>query len=97
TDALLSLVPRALWPDKTVFGGSPEVVGNMTGLELSTTTSFGVGNVMEFYINFGIPGLIGGFLILGWVLGRLDHLAALAEAKRDYAPAILFFLPAVAL
>jgi hypothetical protein len=97
TDALLSLVPRALWPGKTVFGGSPEIVGKMTGLTLSSTTSFGVGNVMEFYINFGLWGLIGGFLILGWAMGRFDHRAALAEANGDYATTILFFLPCVAL
>ena len=97
TDAILSLVPRALWPNKTVYGGSPEIVGKMTGLKLSSTTSFGVGNVMEFYINFGMWGLIGGFLILGWAMGRFDHRAALAEARGDYATAILLFLPCVAL
>ena len=97
TDAILSLVPRALWPGKTVFGGSPAVVSKMTGLTLSVTTSFGVGNVMEFYINFGIVGIVVGFLILGWALGRFDHRSALAEARGDYATAILFFLPAVAL
>ncbi|HEY0282935.1 MAG TPA: hypothetical protein VGC27_09965 [Rhizomicrobium sp.] len=97
TDAMLALVPRALWPGKTVFGGSPEVVSNMTGLELSPNTSWGVGNVMEFYINFGVPGLIIGFLGLGWLLGRFDHRAALAETRHDYGTTLLFFLPAVAL
>lgn len=97
SDALLSLVPRALWPGKTVFGGSPEIVAKMTGLYLSSWTSFGVGNVMEFYINFGLPGLIIGFLVLGWALGRLDHRAALAESRGDYATVMLFFLPGVAL
>ena len=97
SDALLSLVPRALWPGKTVFGGSPEIVGKMTGLTLSSTTSFGVGNVMEFFINFGVWGVIAGFLILGWAMGRFDHRAALAEEQGDYATAMLFFLPGVAL
>jgi len=97
TEALLSLIPRAIWPEKTVFGGSPAIVSEMTGLELSTNTSFGVGNVMEFYINFGITGLIAGFLGLGWLLGRFDHRAALAEMRRDYGTTMLFFLPAVAL
>lgn len=96
-EAVLSLIPRAIWPEKTVFGGSPEVVAKMTGLVLNPDTSWGVGNVMEFYINFGIPGLIGGFLILGWAFGRLDQRAALAEGRGDYATTMLFFLPAVAL
>jgi biotin transporter BioY len=52
---------------------------------------------MEFYINFGIPGLIIGFLVLGWLIGRLDHRAALAETRRDYGTTMLFFLPGVAL
>jgi hypothetical protein len=97
TDAMLALIPRAIWPEKTVFGGSPEIVVNMTGLWLNPDTSWGVGNVMEFYINFGIPGLIIGFLGLGWLLGRFDHRAALAETRRDYGTTMLFFLPGVAL
>ena len=97
TDALLALIPRAIWPEKTVFGGSPEIVANMTGLGLNPDTSWGVGNVMEFYINFGIPGLTIGFLALGWLLGRFDHVAALAERRRDYRTAMLFFLTGIAL
>lgn len=96
-EGLLSLVPRILWPDKPVFAGSPHIVAEMTGLILSETTSWGVGNVMEFYINFGIPGVVVGFLILGWLLGTLDRKAALAEADGDFGRLFLFFLPAVAM
>jgi hypothetical protein len=94
---LLSLVPRVLWPDKPVFGGSPEIVSKMTGLHLSPTTSFGVGNVMEFQINFGIPGVVIGFFVLGWLIGTLDVKAAIAERRGDLGRLILFFLPCVAL
>jgi hypothetical protein len=97
TEAFLALIPRALWPNKTVFGGSPEIVSKMTGMVLDTNTSWGVGNVMEFYINFGVAGVVGGFLLLGWALGRFDHRAALAEARGDYGTAMAFFLPGVAL
>ena len=96
-EGFLSLVPRLLWPDKPVFGGSPEVVTKMTGLHLSRTTSFGVGNVMEFQINFGTPGVVIGFFVLGWVIGTLDLRAAVAEARGDMGGTILFFLPCVAL
>jgi hypothetical protein len=96
-EALLALIPRALWPDKPVFGGSPKIVAEMTGLDLSPTTSWGVGQVMEFYINFGIFGLIGGFLLLGWGLGTLDRKAAAAEIRGDLGQAIVFFLPGAAL
>jgi hypothetical protein len=93
----LSLVPRVLWPEKPVFSGSPKIVSKVTGLRLSRKTSFGVGNVMEFEINFGIPGVIIGFFGLGWLIGTLDLKAAAAEARGDLGGAILFFLPCVAL
>jgi putative effector of murein hydrolase LrgA (UPF0299 family) len=94
---LLSLVPRVLWPEKPVFAGSPQIVSKMTGLRLSPTTSFGVGNVMEFQINFGIPGVVIGFFVLGWLIGMLDLKAAVAEGRGDLGRVVLFFLPAVAL
>lgn len=96
-EGVMALVPRILWPDKPVFAGSPKVVAETTGLLLNEDTAWGVGNVMEFYINFGIPGLIGGFFVLGWALGTLDRKAATAECTGDFGRAILFFLPAVAL
>ena len=96
-EGLLSLVPRALWPEKPVFAGSPQIVSKMTGLRLSPTTSFGVGNVMEFEINFGMPGVVVGFFLLGWLIGTLDLRAAVAEGRGDLGGMILFFLPGVAL
>jgi hypothetical protein len=96
-EGLLSLIPRALWPEKPVFAGSPQIVSKMTGLRFSPTTSFGVGNVMEFQINFGIPGVVIGFFLLGWLIGTLDLKAAVAEGRGDLGGVILLFLPGVAL
>lgn len=96
-EGFIALVPRAIWPDKPVKAGSGTVVSEVTGLVLSETTSFGIGNVMEFHINFGVPGLVFGFLLLGWLLGVLDRKAAMAETSGDLGKAFLFFLPAVAL
>ena len=96
-EGLLALVPRALWPNKPVFAGSPEIVSKMTGLLLSPTSSFGVGNVMEFQINFGTPGVVIGFLLLGWALAKLDFKAAIAEAQGHLGKLALFFLCSVAL
>ena len=92
-----ALVPRAIWPDKPVIAGSPEIVSQMTGLDLSPTTSWGVGSVMEFQINFGLAGVVGGFLLLGSLLGMLDRKGAEAVHRGELGTAILFFLPAVAL
>lgn len=96
-EGMFALVPRILWPDKPVYGGSPEIVREMTGLDLNINTSWGVGNVMEFYINFGRTGLVAGFLILGILLGILDRQAALALREGRLGDVFLFFLPAVAL
>jgi putative effector of murein hydrolase LrgA (UPF0299 family) len=96
-EGVLSLVPRVLWPEKPVFAGSPQIVTKMTGLTFSPTTSIGVGNVMEFQINFGIPGVVIGFFVLGWLIGTLDVKAAVAERRGDLGKLILFFLPCVAL
>jgi hypothetical protein len=93
----INLIPRALWPGKPVFGGSNDLVRQMTGLSLDLRTSWGVGNVMEFYINFGMPGLVCGFLVLGGLLGWLDRRTAVAEARGDLGKVFLFFLPGVAL
>jgi hypothetical protein len=96
-EGLLAVVPRILWPEKPVFAGSPRIVAKMTGLRLNPKTSFGVGNVMEFQINFGYPGVVTGFLILGYLIGKLDLNAAVAENRGDMGALILYFLPAVAL
>jgi hypothetical protein len=73
------------------------MVAKMTGLRLNPNTSFGVGNVMEFQVNFGILGIVVGFLLLGWAIGMLDFKAAVANGRGDLGKAILFFLPCVAM
>jgi len=96
-DGVLMLIPRAVWPDKPLTGGSPKIVAEMTGLPLDEGTSFGVGNVMEFHINFGIPSLVIGFLLIGVVLGKLDYLGAKAFQEGNYLRLIALLLPAIAL
>jgi hypothetical protein len=96
-EGLIALVPRALWPEKPVVAGSPKIVSEMTGLRLNEDTSFGVGNVMEFQINFGIPGLVVGFFLLGYVLRALDRHAAASLRRYEFGSAIVSFLPAIAL
>ena len=96
-EGLIALVPRIFWPEKPVYGGSPQIVSKMTGLRFSSRTSIGVGNVMELQINFGVPGIAVGFLVLGWAIGKLDLKAAIAERRGDLGSAIMYFLPCVAM
>lgn len=95
-DAFIALIPRAIWPDKPVTAGSGDIVANATGLYLGRDTSWGVGNVMEFQINFGWSGVIVGFLALGMVIGALDRKVAIAIAMGDLRKTTLLFLPCVA-
>lgn len=96
-EGLLALVPRILWPEKPVFGGSGSIVADMTGLRLNENTSWGVGNVMEFYINFGTAGVAAGFAILGCALAILDRKTAEALSAGQLGQAFIFFLPCVAM
>jgi hypothetical protein len=69
---LIALVPRALWPNKPAVGGGSSVVSDFTGLQFAQGTSVGAGQVLEFYVNFGTLGVIGGFVIFGLIIGFLD-------------------------
>lgn len=96
-EGVLALIPRVIWPEKPVYGGSPEIVSKMTGLRFNSQTSIGVGNVMELEINFGMPGVAIGFFVLGWVIGKLDLKAAIAERQGELGTVIMYFLPCVAM
>ncbi len=69
---LMGLIPRVIWPDKPAVGGGGTVVHDFTGIEFAEGTSVGAGQVFEFYVNFGMFGVIGGFLLYGWLLGKMD-------------------------
>ena len=71
---IVALIPRAIWPDKPAVGGGGSVVHDFTGIEFAEGTSVGAGQVLEFYVNFGTWGVIGGFLLFGCLIGRMDLL-----------------------
>ena len=71
-DIAAAIIPRALWPDKPQVGGGGDVVTNFTGISFANGTSVGAGQVLEFYVNFGTAGVIGGFAIFGLLIGWLD-------------------------
>jgi hypothetical protein len=96
-ESVLALVPRALWPSKPVYGGSPGTIRDMCGFTVNDSTSWGVGNVMEFYINFGMWSLLGGFAFLGWLLAWCDRRAMAGLVRRSYADTLAFGLVGVSL
>ncbi|MCM8794472.1 MAG: hypothetical protein NC819_01545 [Candidatus Omnitrophica bacterium] len=95
--AVLSLIPRAIWPSKEIVGGSMDMVETYTGLPLAEGTSFGVGPVMELYINFGIAGVFFGFLILSLLVAFLDFAAGRALAAGDWKLFCIWFLPGISI
>jgi hypothetical protein len=96
-DALIAVIPRALWPDKHVAAGSGTLVAEATSLILNEETSFGVGNVMEAYINFGLVGVLLFFTLFGYGLAWLDFTAFMAERAGNICLLLSAFLPAIAL
>lgn len=97
TVAPLALIPRAIWPDKPEVGGSRDLVSSFTGVAFAPGTSVGVGSVLEFYMNFGVPGLIVGFAGLGFTLMWLDLMVMAALATGDVRSLLLSAMPGLVL
>lgn len=95
--AFQALVPRALWAEKPVMAGSPDIVTKYTGIGFSPGTSVGVGQVMEFYINFGTLGVVIGFMIFGALVTMLDTWAAQRLWAGDWLQFTVWFLPGLAM
>jgi hypothetical protein len=96
-DALLALIPRVIWPDKPITAGSGNLASRYTGIDFAAGTSVGVGQVLEFYLNFGTPGVVIGFIIMGVFITALDWQAAERLARSDLRGFVLWFLPGIAL
>jgi len=96
-EALLALIPRALWPGKTVEAGSGDVVTRYTGITFAAGTSVGIGQVMEFYINFGRIGVIIGFLVLGTAVALVDLGAYQRLVAGDWQGCAVWYLPGISL
>jgi hypothetical protein len=96
-EGLQALVPRALWADKPIFAGSSELIRELTGFLVNEDTTYGAGQVMEFYVNFGVPSLVIGFLLLGFAYGWIDRNAASALQGGEFGRAIVWFLAGVAM
>jgi hypothetical protein len=90
-------IPRALWPDKPSVGGGGDIVTQFTGIRFAKGTSVGAGQVLEFYMNFGMAGVLIGFAVLGFVLMRLDQGFMGALANRRVPDMLSWALPGLAL
>ncbi len=92
-DAAIAIVPRILWPEKPVRAGGNALVTAYTGIPFAAGTSVGIGQVMEFYINFGTTSVIFGFLIFGIFIAFFDLKAAHYLYQGDFQRFTFWFLP----
>ena len=91
------LIPRVIWPDKPEIGGGSDIVIRFAGTPVSDGSSFGAGQVLEFYVNFGIPGVLIGFCGLGYLLMRLDRSIMRSLATGDTRRFLLRAMPGLTL
>jgi len=96
-DSFNALIPRALWKEKTMLAGSSgDLITSYTGIPFTSDTSVGMGQVMEFYINFGRMGVIFGFLVLGIFIAIIDIMSGYHLGEGNLKKFILWFLPGLA-
>ena len=97
TVPIWALVPRALWPDKPAVGGGLNLVSDFTGIRFAAGTSVGTGQVLEFYVNFGVPGVLAGFILLGALLAGFDREIMRALAVGDMRVFLVHAMPGLTL
>jgi hypothetical protein len=96
-DAVISMVPRAMWPNKPIFAGSGDLVASFTGFRYAENTSVGIGAVMECYVNFGTWGVIIGFFVIGAAVVYVDRSAGSALRAGDADTFLRWYLPGLSL
>ena len=70
---------------------------SIPGSRFEEGTSVGAGQVLEFYVNFGLPGVLAGFAGLGFLLMRLDLGIMRAFAAGDLPGLLLRAMPGLSL
>jgi hypothetical protein len=95
--AALAVIPRAIWLDKPVRAGSPQLVSHYTGIHFAEGTSVGIGQVMELYINFGMIGIVIGFVCIGTLVRWVDAYAAEKLFIGDWGRFVAWFLPSISI
>lgn len=95
--AAIAWIPRIIWPSKPNIGGSGGLVSRFTGQKFAESTSVGVGQVLEFYVNWGLTSVIIGFLLYGCLIQYLDQRAGEGLITGDLWMAVKWALPGLSL
>ena len=92
---LASVVPRILWPDRPndIYSHYASSVGLSEGVG---EQGFSIHHATGWYLNFGLPGLLLGAIIWGWIWSRCFNAYLTAAAKRDRGSRWQYVLAVVA-
>lgn len=63
------LVPRLLYPAKEALGSDSLLAEEYAGLTIGEDTSVGIGYMAEFYVDWGIGGMLASLVVLGVFFG----------------------------
>ncbi|MCL4247148.1 MAG: hypothetical protein KJ065_03235 [Anaerolineae bacterium] len=96
-NAALMIIPRAIWPEKPIELGGQAMVNLYTGVYMYGDTTVALGQVLEFYVNFGTVGVIAGFIVFGLLLAAVDQGSVRALKAGNYYSAALWLIPAFGL
>ncbi|MCX6907910.1 MAG: hypothetical protein NTY01_07700 [Verrucomicrobia bacterium] len=96
-EGLQAMVPRMLWPDKPHFAGSSQIIREVSGFAVNETTTYGVGQVLELYANFGVSGIVFGLLLFGFAYGWIDRKVVVTLQNGDLGGVFVWFLMGVAI
>ena len=92
-DSLAALIPRAIWQGKQIKAGGGDLLTQYSGIPIGEGTTWEMGQVMEFYVNFGVIGVVAGFLCLGVLITLFDTFAREYLLQGDWVRFTYWFLP----
>ena len=85
TSLLASVVPRIVWPDRPgdIYSHYAATVGIAEGVG---EQGFSLHHATGWYLNFGLPGLLLGAVMWGWVWSQCFNAYTVAGEKRYRGP-----------
>jgi len=87
-----TIIPRFLFPEKASLGGDSWLVRKYAGEHVAgdeSAASIGLGYMAEFYIDFGVAGMIGLSLMWGLIGGAGMGILARASPSREIFLALI--------
>ncbi|HMZ54200.1 MAG TPA: hypothetical protein PKV55_07300 [Nitrospira sp.] len=95
TSLLASVVPRIFWPERPgdIYSHYAASVGIVEGIG---EQGFSIHHATGWYLNFGLPGLVLGGIVWGWIWSRCFNAYQAADANRDRGPRWQYVLAVLA-